>query len=99
VTRPTRRDLALAAAAGLFWLAGPAEALACPSCYGATEGPLIDAARVGMWLLLGVTLGVQGAFVAFFLYLRRKAREARDQAMDAEWSSLQRAHGRAWRNV
>jgi heme/copper-type cytochrome/quinol oxidase subunit 2 len=99
VNRRARRGLALAAAAGLFWLAGPVDALACPSCYGATEGPLIDAARVGMWLLLGVTLGVQGAFVAFFLYLRRKAREARDQALDAEWSSLQRAHDLPWRNV
>ena len=88
-----------AAAAGLVLLASPGAALACPSCYGATEGPLIDAARVGMWLLLGVTLAIQGAFVAFFLYLRRKAREARDQAIDAEWSSLQRAHDRAWRNV
>lgn len=88
-----------AAAAALVLLASPGTALACPSCYGATEGPLIDAARVGMWLLLGVTLAIQGAFAAFFLYLRKKAREARDQALDAEWSSLQRAHDRAWRNV
>jgi hypothetical protein len=98
LTRRRARALALAAA-GLAYLASPATALACPSCYGATQGPLIDAARVGMWLLLGVTLAIQGAFVAFFLYLRRKAREARDQAMDAEWSSLQRAHDLPWRNV
>jgi hypothetical protein len=99
VSRPVRRALALALPAGVLWLAAPAAALACPSCYGAAEGPLIDAARVGMWLLLGVTLAIQGAFAAFFLYLRKKAREARDQAIDAEWSSLQRAHDRAWRNV
>lgn len=98
MTSRSARAVALAAA-GLAFLASPGTALACPSCYGATEGPLIDAARVGMWLLLGVTLAIQGAFVAFFLYLRRKAREARDQALDAEWSSLQRAHDRAWRNV
>jgi hypothetical protein len=84
---------------GLFALAGATEALACPVCFGDAEGPMIDAARLGTFLLLGITLAIQGAFVAFFLYLRRQARKARDQALDAEWSSLQRAHDRAWRNV
>jgi hypothetical protein len=87
------------ASAGLFWLAGSGEALACPACFGDAEGPMIDAARLGTFLLLGVTLAVQGGFVAFFLYLRRQARRASDQALDAEWSRLQRANDRAWRNV
>ncbi len=52
-----------------------------------------------MWLLLGVTFAVQGGFVAFFLYLRRQARRAQHQALDDEWSRLQRTHDRAWRNV
>jgi len=43
-----------------------------------------------MWLLLAVTLALQGAFVAFFLYLKRRARAAADQALDEEWSRLQR---------
>jgi hypothetical protein len=43
-----------------------------------------------MWLLLVVTLALQGAFVAFFLYLRRRATSAADQALDEEWSRLQR---------
>jgi len=60
---------------------------------------MIDAARLGTFLLLGITLAIQGAFAAFFLYLRRQARKARDQALDAEWSSLQRTQDRAWRNV
>lgn len=60
---------------------------------------MIDAARLGIWLLLGVTLAVQGGFVAFFLYLRRQARRTRDQAIDAEWSRLQHAHDRSWRNA
>jgi hypothetical protein len=60
---------------------------------------MIDAARLGIWLLLGVTLAIQGAFVAFFLYLRRQARRAGDAALDAEWSSLQRAHDRTWRKA
>jgi hypothetical protein len=74
-------------------------ALACPTCYGDAEGPLIDGARLGMWLLLGVTFAIQGGFIAFFLYLRRQARRARHQALDDEWSRLQRVHDRAWRNV
>jgi len=73
--------------------------LACPACFGGAEGPMIDAARLGIGLLLGITLVIQGAFVAFFLYLRRQARRSQDQALDAEWSSLQRAHDRTWRNV
>lgn len=65
-------------------------AFACPSCFSRVEGPLVDAARLGMWLLLAVTLGLQGAFVAFFLYLRRQAARAAGQAQDEEWSRLQR---------
>ena len=77
---------------GLVALAGATEALACPACFGDAEGPMIDAARLGSFLLLGITLAIQGAFVAFFLYLRRQARRASDQALDTEWSRLQRAH-------
>lgn len=98
MTRPASR-LLLVAACAVSWLAVPARALACPSCYGEAEGPMIDAARLGIALLLGITLLIQGAFVAFFLYLRRQARKAQHQALDDEWSRLQRAHDRAWRNV
>ena len=65
---------------------------ACPACFGDAQGPMIDAARLGTFLLLGITLLIQGGFVAFFLYLRRQARRASDQALDTEWSRLQRAH-------
>ncbi len=50
---------------------------ACTSCLGQADGPLIDAARLGIWLLLGVTACIQASFVAFFLYLRKRARLAR----------------------
>ncbi|MGE5126226.1 MAG: hypothetical protein ACM3PV_08045 [Betaproteobacteria bacterium] len=79
---------ALAAGAAV-WLADPLVASACPSCFGQADGPMADAARVGMWLLLAVTFGLQGAFVAFFLYLRRHAARSADRALDAEWSRLQ----------
>jgi hypothetical protein len=86
-----RRRLALVAGAlAVLALSGAAPALACPSCFSRAEGPLVDAARVGMWLLLAVTFALQGAFVAFFLYLRRRAAAAADQAIDEEWSRLQR---------
>jgi predicted MFS family arabinose efflux permease len=87
---------ALAAAA--LSLADPRLAAACPSCFGQAEGPLADATRLGLWLLLGVTVCLQGAFVAFFLYLRRKARQAADHELDQEWSALQAAWGGAGRS-
>ncbi len=71
-----------------------AQASACPSCFGQAEGPLVDAARVGIWLLLAVILCLQGGFAAFFLYLRRRAAKAADQALDEEWSRLQREAAR-----
>lgn len=80
------------------WLLGAALACAsapavqaCQSCFGAEDSPLIDGARFGAFALIAVTLGVQGAFVAFFLYLRRRARAASIQELDAEWGELQNA--------
>jgi len=81
-----------------LWLAGEGRALACASCYGLADGPMIDAARLGTWLLLGVTFCVQGGFAAFFIYLRRRAAKAADQALDEEWSRLQREWDRAGRS-
>lgn len=52
-----------------------------------------------MWLLLAVTLGLQGAFVLFFLYLRRHAAKAAGQSLDKEWSGLQREWDRKGRWV
>jgi hypothetical protein len=34
---------------------------------------------------------VQGAFVAFFLYLRNRAKRNADVELETEWSELQRA--------
>jgi hypothetical protein len=65
--------------------------VSCPSCYGQADGPMIDAARAGIWLLLAVVVALQGCFVAFFLYLRRRAARAADEALDEEWSRLQRS--------
>ena len=66
-------------------------ALACPVCFGAEETSMIDATKIGIFVLLAITIAVQGAFVGFFLYLRRRARRIADSDLDAEWSDLQGA--------
>lgn len=54
-----------------------ASILACAACFsGNVESPMVDGARSGVWLLLSVTLGVQGGFAAFFVHLWRRARRA-----------------------
>jgi cell division protein FtsW (lipid II flippase) len=82
------RPLALAVAAGA-WLAGTRPAAACSVCYGEATGPMIDAARLGVWLLFGLVLAVQLAFVLFFLNLRKRARTPASglPARAEEWSS------------
>jgi hypothetical protein len=64
--------------------------LGCPVCFGQSTGPMIDAARLGTWLLLGVTLLVQGAFAAFFIYLKRRARRlAGTHPIQDDWMRYQ----------
>jgi hypothetical protein len=53
---------------------------ACSVCYGEAAGPMIDAARLGVYLLFGLVLSIQLAFVAFFLVLRKRAREAQPRS-------------------
>ena len=76
-----RRVIATAAA---VILGGSSTLLACPVCFGADETPLIDGAKLGMLALLGVTLAVQGGFVGFFLYLRKRAKYGADVPEEAE---------------
>ena len=65
-------------------------ALACPACFGAAETSMIDGAKLGVLVLLAITFVVQGGFVAFFLYLRKRARRMADVELDAEWVELQK---------
>ena len=67
--------------------------LACTMCFGAEETALIDGTKIGILVLLAITGAVQAAFVTFFLYLRRRSREAADSDLDAEWAELQRGPG------
>jgi len=68
---------------------GSSSVFACPVCFGAEESAMVDASRVGILVLLMVTFAVQGAFVAFFLYLRKRAKLMADIDLDNEWSELQ----------
>jgi hypothetical protein len=91
------RSCAASAGQGRVWLitallvaiAGGTRVLACPMCFGAEETSLIDGAKLGIMVLLAITLAVQGGFVAFFLYLRKRAKRIADIELDAEWAELQ----------
>ena len=65
--------------------------LACPACFGAAETSMIDGAKLGVLVLLAITFVVQGGFVAFFLYLRKRARLIAEADLDEEWSELQKS--------
>ena len=76
--------------ASLVIFAGSARLLACTFCFGAEESSLIDGAKLGILVMLGITFTVQGGFVGFFLYLRKRAKRMADVELDTEWSELQR---------
>lgn len=70
-------------------IGGSSTVLACPMCFGAEETSMVDGTKFGVLLMLGVTLAVQGGFVAFFLYLRKRAKRIGEADLDTEWSELQ----------
>lgn len=70
-------------------LGGSSSVYACPVCFGAEETHLIDGAKLGIVVLLAVTMAVQGGFVGFFLYLRKRAKRIAELDLDTEWSKLQ----------
>ena len=83
------------ATAALVVLGGSSSVLACPMCFGAEETSMIDGTRLGILVLLAITMTVQGAFVGFFLYLRKRAKRIAEIELDTEWSELQRAPRRS----
>jgi heme/copper-type cytochrome/quinol oxidase subunit 2 len=61
----------LAAAAAL--LSTPATA--CPSCYGASSGPVIDGMNLAVIVMIGITGGVCSWIVAFAVRIVRRERD------------------------
>ena len=55
----------------LALMLAPRTAWACPVCFQNVDSPLLDAARVGVLAMVGVTVCVLCAFGAWFLKLRR----------------------------
>ena len=72
-------------------IGGGSSVLACPLCFGAEETSMVDGTKLGVLVLLAITLVVQGGFVGFFLYLRKRAKHIADLQLDTEWSELQGA--------
>jgi hypothetical protein len=87
------KKLKLMAVALFLGALGAGPAFACSTCYGAADSgsPLISGARLGVFLLLGVTGTVLGGFARFFFYLRNRARQSETERIDSEWSQLQRS--------
>ena len=77
--------------AAAVMIGGGSTLLACPVCFGAEETSMIDGAKLGVLVMLAVLFVVQGGFVGFFLYLRRRAKRIADIELDMEWSKLQGA--------
>lgn len=46
--------------------------LACAVCFGTADGPLLDAARLGVLVMVGVTCTVLAVLGRFFLRLAKK---------------------------
>ncbi len=76
--------------AAVVVIGGSATVFACPVCFGAEETSMLDATKLGVLVLLAITLVVQGGFVGFFFYLRKRARRIADIELDTEWSELQK---------
>ena len=70
-------------------IGGGTSVFACPMCFGAEETSMIDGTKLGVFVLLAITFAVQGGFVGFFIYLRKRAKRIADMELDAEWSELQ----------
>jgi len=88
-----RTGRAMGLAVVLLGALGALPAQACNVCYGAADSgsPLVSGARLGVFLLLAVTVAVLGAFAKFFFYLRNRARQAETEQIASEWSQFQRS--------
>ena len=56
---------------------------------------IMDGAMVGILAMLAITFAMQGAFVGFFLYLRKRAKRIADIDLETEWSEVQRSPRRS----
>jgi len=50
----------------------PDQLIACTVCLGGADGPMLDAARLGVLVMAGVTCAMLGAFGVFFVRIARR---------------------------
>lgn len=50
--------------------------LACPVCFGASSGPMIEGSTAGIVTLMLITVVVLGGLATFLLFLRRQSQRA-----------------------
>ena len=93
-TKSIRFGVWVLATAAAVVIGGSSSVLACPVCFGAEETPIIDATKLGVLAMLAITFAVQGGFVGFFLYLRKRAKRIAELDLESEWSELQRGASR-----
>lgn len=47
--------------------------VACTVCFGAADGPMLDAARVGVLVMVGLTSAMLTALGVFFVRIARRS--------------------------
>ena len=81
-----RRAFTTAAA---VMIGGGTSALAAQEAQLVGDTSIMDGAKFGILMMLAITFAMQGAFVGFFLYLRRRAKRIADIDLDTEWLEVQ----------
>lgn len=78
----------------MLMLALPRLASACPVCFGASDGPMLQGSNMGILVLLVLTVAMLAAFGAFFATLaRRAARAATTDLAAQEWAAVPQERG------
>ena len=69
----TMRRLTAVIFGALIWSVASSVALACPVCFQMDESPVTEGVRTAVFVLMGVTVCVLGAFGSFVLRIARGA--------------------------
>lgn len=85
-----RRAFTTAAA---VMIGGGTSALAAQAAQLEGDTSIMDGAKLGILAMLAITFAMQGAFVGFFFYLRKRAKRVADIDLETEGLHAQQA---AW---
>ena len=76
-------------------IGGGTSALAAQATQLEGDTSIMDGAMLGILAMLAITFAMQGAFVGFFFYLRKRAKRIADIDLDTELSEVQGAPRRS----